>query len=66
MTTEWKRKNTFIKDLRQFLRRFRIVEVTRDVFKELEEVDIPTGGRQYQETGRFVIQIRLTGFWRQR
>ena len=80
MTTNWTRKNSFIANLRKFLRRFRIVEMSSEVFAESAEVgpdeEVPVEGKpeesvlvgkkQYQPTGRFVIQIRLTGFWRQR
>lgn len=61
---EWLRKNGFIRELRAYLKRFRILEVERDVYHELKLVENATGGQSYEPTGRFVIQIRLTGFWR--
>ena len=63
---EWLRKNGFIRELRAYLKRFRIVDVQREVYHELKSVENPTGGQSWEPTGRFVIQIRLTGFWRQK
>ena len=61
---EWLRKNGFIRELRAYLKRFRIVEVQREIYHELKSVENPAGGQFWEPTGRFVIQIRLTGFWR--
>lgn len=77
---EWLRKNSFIKDLRAYLKRFRIVEMKTEVLEELKEIApystavpgeqpgaaVIMGQKGYEPTGRFVIQIRLTGFWRQK
>jgi hypothetical protein len=75
MAIEWLRKNSFVKDLRAYLKRFRIVDVQREVYQEMKVVQPPEsqvggpnvfGQPYYEPTGRFVIQIRLTGFWRQK
>lgn len=73
---EWLRKNSFIRELRAYLKRFRIVDVQREVYQEMKVIEPPEsqvggssnifGQRSYEPTGRFVIQIRLTGFWRQK
>lgn len=63
---EWLRKNSFIRELRAYLKRFRIVDVQREIYHELKPVENAAGGQSYEPTGRFVIQIRLTGFWRQK
>jgi len=62
--TEWKRKHTFVGEVRRFLRRFRILELKTEVFQEAEETEVPTGGTRYTSTDRFVVIIRLTGHWR--
>lgn len=61
---EWKRKNNFIREIRRFLKRFRIVEVKSECFGEMHEIEIPTGGTRQAATGRDVVIIRLTGYWR--
>jgi hypothetical protein len=75
MSIEWLRKNGFIRELRQYLKRFRIVDVQKEVYQEMKVVQPPEsqiggpnlfGQATYEPTGRIVIQIRLTGFWRQR
>ena len=70
---EWKRKNPFVSQIRNFLKRFRILEVTTEVQAEAKEVESSEepgpatliGQRGYEPTGRFVVKIRLVGYWRQ-
>ena len=62
--TEWKRKHTFVGEVRRFLRRFRILDLKTETFQETEATEVPTGGTRYQGTGRDVVIIRLTGHWR--
>jgi len=76
--TEWKRKHAFVGELRRFLRRFRIVEMKTEVLAEAECVEPYTerepgehpgqatliGQCQFRPTGRFVVNISLTGYWR--
>ena len=64
MNTEWKRKNPFVGEIRRFLKRFRIMEVKTESFGEMHEVETPMGGKRYGATGRDVVIIRLTGYWR--
>lgn len=63
---DWKRKNKFISELRAYLKRFRIVDVQRDVYHELAPNENATGGQTWEPTGRFVVIIRIFGFWRQK
>lgn len=70
---EWKRKNNFIRELRRFLKRFRIVEVQTEVLAEAKEIEpgedpgqaTLIGQHGYEPSGRFVVNIRLIGYWRQ-
>lgn len=71
---EWKRKNAFVREIRRFLKRFRIVEVKTEVQAEAKEIEqgeesgmaTLIGQRGYKPTGRFVVNIRLIGYWRQK
>ncbi len=63
---EWKRKHAFVAEIRRFLRRFRIVEMKTEVFAEMHETETPTCGTRYEPTGRDVVVIKLTGYWRQK
>jgi len=77
MKTDWKRKNTFVRELRALLKRFRIVEMKTDVALEATDA-VPTAlvgnpgqaglplvtERRYEPTGRVLVNIRLVGFWR--
>ena len=70
---EWKRKNVFVKEIRRFLKRFRIMEVKTEVQAEAKEIEpgeesetsALVSKRGYEPTGRFVVNIRLVGYWRQ-
>jgi len=55
----WLRKNHFIKDLREQLHKFKIVEISTEISDEARFLD---GGVHH--TGRQVITIRLTGYWK--
>ncbi len=56
----WLRKNSFIKDLRNFLHSFKICEITREVTDEASFND----KGELARSGRQIITIKLIGYWR--
>ncbi len=56
----WLRKNHFIKDLRVFLHNFKICEITREIH---DEAYFNEQGELYH-SGRQIITIKLTGYWK--
>lgn len=65
---DWMRKNPFIRSLRQQLKRFKITAFQFDEAAEMKpEITENEGAplKEWQQTGRTVITIKLFGYWRQ-